>query len=147
MKRVLILMALVLAACGGGNEGNAGHSHNEGHGHDHIHSHAGKDVALPELKVGPWTLKPNLKDEVKRGGTTIIELHFTGAPTDGLTFKGTVEDDAGNEILKGLAQHNMAEEGKFAVHLGLKPDAPKNLTMRLTVEREGESHEAVIPLP
>jgi hypothetical protein len=147
MKRVLILASLALASCGGGNSGNAGISPNDGHEHDHIHSHAGKDVALPEVKVGPWTLKPNLKDEVKRGELTIIELQFSGAPTDGLTFKGSVEDDAGNEILKGLAKHNMAEEGKFAVHLVLKPDAPKNLTLRLTVEREGESHEAVIPLP
>jgi hypothetical protein len=143
MKRLILLLAFALAACGGGNNAPT----NDNHEHDHVHSHAGTDNFLPEVKVGPWTLKPNVKGELKRGAETNLELHFTGAPTEGLTFTGFVEDAEGNVVVEGLRQHQMAEPGKFGVHLFLKDGTPEKLTMRLTVQQGETQYEAYFSLP
>jgi hypothetical protein len=142
MKRALILLALLPAACGDKPANNASE-----HVHDHIHSHAGEDHPLPEVMAGPWKIKPTLKGEVKRGDTTVVELRLSGAPTDKVAITGFVETPAGEIVLQTLPYHRMKDEGRYGVHLELPADAPKELVMRLTLTTEQETHEAQFKLP
>lgn len=129
MRTVLIVAAaLLLAACGPGNNQAAEPKTK----HDHYHSHGGETTELGSRTVGEVKFSLWRKGTVERGGTTIVEVKVEGTTVTADKLFGTVLNPAGEKI-SVAAFHAMAETGRFGGHVGVPQDAPKRVILRLHV--------------
>ena len=144
MRFLLVFVAALALACcdsgGGANAVKQTNTANDGaheHVHDHFHSHAGDTHKLGTVESGGVTFTAWLKDRVKRGELTVVELKVEGREANAGQLGGAVMDSRGGKVVDVGAFHPMKEAGRFGVHLILPKGAPHGLTVRFTLA-EGE---------
>lgn len=141
MRYLLMLPLLLLASCGPGNDANS----NDGHAHDHFHSHEGETHPLGTGKAGELTVSAWLKDKLKPGELTVIEVKFEGGAVKLGDLRGDVVGPDGKVVAQVAGFHEMAESGRFGAHVGIPADTRGALTIQFGVA-DGPRAEFKLPV-